>query len=298
MSSRLLLDRDFLRTLQQLSLVCRQNLSGSLGTDHPSRRRGPGLEFADYRRYSMGDDPRFLDWSAYLRLGKLFLKIYQTEEHVPVRILLDTSRSMDTGEPAGEKFLYAQRLAATFAFLALLRLDTAVVIPFAEKIEKPMMVSGGRERFWPIVQFIGNLSCSGRTALLSSVKQFLGNFNTRGVAVLISDFFESDEEAVRRSIEMLRFAGHDFLLVQVHTPAEQKPPYAGELLLEEVETGERRKMNASLEGALAYEREFLGYVERLEQMAVRNGGRYARAVTDVRYQDFVLQELRGNRVLE
>lgn len=246
----------------------------------------------------MGDDPRFLDWSAYLRLGKLFLKIYQTEEHVPVRILLDTSRSMDAGEPAGEKFLYAQRLAATFAFLALLRLDTAAVIPFAGKIEKPMMVSGGRERFWPIVQFIGKLACSGPTNVLQSVKQFLGAFNTRGVAVLISDFFESDEEVLRRAIEMLRFAGHDFLLVQVHTPAEQKPPYGGELLLEEVESGERRKMNVSPEGAIAYEREFLGYVERLERMAVRNGGRYARAVTDVRYQDFVLRELRGNRVLE
>src|SRR5213594_4445948 len=95
MGSTLLLDRDFVQTLEQLTLLCRQHLSGTVGTNHRSRNRGPGLEFADYRRYSFGDDPRFLDWNAYLRLGKLFLKIYQTEEHIPVRVLLDCSRSMD-----------------------------------------------------------------------------------------------------------------------------------------------------------------------------------------------------------
>src|SRR5512140_1030105 len=138
MGSRLLLDRDFLRTLQQVSLVCRQNLSGTIGTDHPSSNRGSGQEFADYRRYSFGDDPRFLDWNAYLRLGKLFLKIYQTEEHIPVRVLLDTSRSMDPDND-GEKFVYAKRLAATFAYLALLHLDTSVIVPFAEGIGRNLI---------------------------------------------------------------------------------------------------------------------------------------------------------------
>ena len=131
-TSPLLLDREFLKTLEQVTLLCRTNLSGAVGPEHRSRTRGPGMEFADYRRYSFGDDPRSLDWSAYLRLGKLFLKIYETEQHIPVRILLDRSESMDFGDEGESKFLYAQRLAATFAYLALLHLDTTAVIPFAE----------------------------------------------------------------------------------------------------------------------------------------------------------------------
>src|ERR1700691_6776308 len=113
-TSALLLDREFLKTLEQVTLLCRTNLSGAVGPEHRSRTRGPGMEFSDYRRYSSGDDPRYLDWSAYLRLGKLFLKLYETERHVPVRILLDRSESMGYDDATKEKFLYAKRLTATF----------------------------------------------------------------------------------------------------------------------------------------------------------------------------------------
>src|SRR5690242_1729808 len=90
-----LADREFLRILEQVTLVCRDNIAGVLGMDHRSRLKGPGLEFSDYRHYSSGDDPRFLDWSAYLRIGKLLLKVFNTEQHIPVRILIDCSQSMD-----------------------------------------------------------------------------------------------------------------------------------------------------------------------------------------------------------
>ena len=107
MASPLLLDREFLKTLEQVTLLCRTDLAGAVGAEHRSRTHGPGLEFSDYRRYSFGDDPRSLDWNAYLRLGKLFLKIYQTEQHIPVRILLDRSESMDCEAEEESKFLYA-----------------------------------------------------------------------------------------------------------------------------------------------------------------------------------------------
>lgn len=296
MGSPLLLDREFLETLEQLSLLCRQSLSGTIGSGHRSRNRGPGLEFADYRRYSFGDDPRFLDWNAYLRFGKLFLKIYQTEEHIPVRVLLDSSQSMDCDGDAESKFLYARRLAAAFAYLALLRLDAAVVVPFDESMGKPLLVSGGRDRFWPALQFLSSLGCGGRTNLVASVKQFLGNFPTRGVAILLSDFF--DDGGCERAVEMLRSAGHDFVLVQVHTAEEQRPTEFGELELEDAESRGRRRVHSSPEAARAYERAFLEFADGLQRLAVRNGGRYARAVTRVPYQEFILGSLRRNRVVE
>src|SRR5580704_3724064 len=186
----LLLDREFLKTLEQVTLLCRTNLSGAVGPEHRSRTCGPGMEFADYRRYSFGDDPRSLDWSAYLRLGKLFLKIYETEQHIPVRILLDRSDSMGFGDGGESKFLYAQRLAATFAYLALLHLDTTAVVPFGNRLNKPLIVSGGRDRLWPVLEFLGEQSCEGGTYLFGSVKEFMGTFTSRGIVVLISDFFD------------------------------------------------------------------------------------------------------------
>ena len=295
MQSPLLLDREFLKTLEQVTLLCRANLTGPMGPEHRSRMRGPGMEFADYRRYSFGDDPRSLDWAAYLRLGKLLLKIYETEQHIPVRILLDCSESMNCEGAAESKFLYAQRLAATFAYLALLRLDTATVIPFSGRLHKPLVASGGRERLWPVLEFLGSQSSGGATNLFASIKEFLGAFPSRGIVILISDFF--DESGCDRPVEMLRSAGHDFVLLQVHSAEEQRPTSGGELILEDVETHAQRTVECSPQNTELYERGFLEFSSGLRRLAVRNGGRYARAVTDIPYQEFVLRSLRSGQVL-
>jgi uncharacterized protein (DUF58 family) len=295
MTGPLLLDREFLKTLEQVTLLCRNNLAGAVGPEHRSRNRGPGMEFADYRRYTFGDDPRSLDWSAYLRLGKLFLKIYETEQHIPVRILLDRSESMDCEAADESKFLYARRLAATFAYLALLHLDTAAVVPFASRLHKPHVVSGGRDRLWPMLQFLSEQSCGGGTDLFAAVKEFMGNFPSHGIVIVISDFF--DEQGSERAVEMLRSAGHDFVLVQVHSAEEQRPSATGEMILEDAETGAHRTVECSPQSAAVYERRFLEFSTRLRRLALRNGGRYARAVTNIPYQEFVLRSLRSNQVL-
>ena len=107
MASPLLLDREFLKTLEQVTLLCRTDLAGPAGPEHRSRMRGPGMEFADYRRYSFGDDPQPLDWSVYIRLGKLFLKIYQTEQHIP-RVFCWIAANRWNGDDGESKFLYAE----------------------------------------------------------------------------------------------------------------------------------------------------------------------------------------------
>ncbi len=210
MSSPHLLDREFLQTLEQVSLLCRAESAGAVGAEHRSRMRGPGIEFTDYRRYTKGDDPRSLDWKAYLRLGKLFLKIYEAELHIPVRILLDCSESMDCEGAVESKFIYAKRLAATMAYLALLHMDSVAVVPFSEGAGKPLMVSGGRDRFWPVLKFLDQLACRGRTDLVRSAREFVGRNPSRGMVILISDFF--DDQGSTRAVEMLRSAGHDFVL--------------------------------------------------------------------------------------
>ena len=88
-------------------------------------------------------------------------------------------------------------------------------------MSKPLVVSGGRDRLWPVLEFLGEQSCGGGTDLFASVKEFMSSFSTRGIAILISDFF--DEQGCERAVEMLRSAGHDFVLLQVHSAEEQHP---------------------------------------------------------------------------
>src|SRR5258708_34897982 len=150
---------------------------------------------------------------------------------------------MDGGGPAESKFPSAQRLAATFAYLALLHLDTVTVVPFAERLNKPLIASGGRERLWPVLEFLGEHSCGGGTNLFGATKEFMGGFTSRGIVIVISDFF--DEQGCERAWEMLRSANHDFVLVQVHSAEEQRPSAAGELILEDAEPAAQRPPHCS-----------------------------------------------------
>jgi uncharacterized protein (DUF58 family) len=295
MSSALSLDREFLKTLEEVTLLSRDDLSGNIGSDHRSRVLGPGLEFADYRRYTAGDDPRSLDWSAYLRLGKLFLKTYRIEERISIRILLDCSESMNSGKGKESKFYYAQHLAAAFCYLALLHLDTVTIAPFATRMSKPLVACGGRDRFWPVVKYLSSLNCGGETDLCYSTKQFLAEFPQKGTVLVISDFF--DEQGCTQSVQMLRTAGHDLVLVQVYNAEERRPTTYGELMLEDAETGAKRIVESSSESAAAYERNFLDFSTRLQRLAARNGGRFTSAVTTVPYEEFVLRGLRKSRVV-
>src|SRR5262245_45950300 len=107
--SELLLEPAFMARLDQLDLVSRKILAGKMKGERRSKRRGQSVEFADFRNYVVGDDLRFIDWNIYARLDKLFLKLFLEEEDLALYVLIDTSKSMDFGEP--NKALYAKQVA-------------------------------------------------------------------------------------------------------------------------------------------------------------------------------------------
>src|SRR5947209_16902305 len=142
-----LIDRQLLEKLERLTLRWNNSFAGLVGGHNLSRYAGPGIEFHDHRHFYQGDDLRAVNWRAYLRLEKLFLKLFQIEPRVPVRMLLDTSESMTSG--SGVKFDYARKLAAALCYVGLVRLDTIVVRPFADKLGEGIRCGGGRHQFSP-----------------------------------------------------------------------------------------------------------------------------------------------------
>src|SRR5215813_7299777 len=122
-----LLDKTLLEKLERLTIHWQRSLPGLVGGHNTSRFAGSGQEFLDHRHFHHGDDLRAVNWRAYMRLEKLFLKMFQVEPRVPVRLLLDISRSMTTG--ARPKFDYARRLAAARCYVGLVRLETITIQP-------------------------------------------------------------------------------------------------------------------------------------------------------------------------
>src|SRR5204862_2249399 len=118
-NAKILLEPEFLRKLEQLSIVSKRAFSGQLKGEKRSTKRGTSIEFADYRDYTRGDDLRRVDWNVYARLERPFIKLLEEEEDLAVHVLLDASRSMDYGTDTQHKFHYALRLAAALGHIAL-----------------------------------------------------------------------------------------------------------------------------------------------------------------------------------
>src|SRR5258706_2119428 len=116
------------RQLEQFQLLAARRSKSSTKGERRSRARGQSVEFADHRTYSQGDDFRSLDWNLYGRLDRLFIKLYEEERELPVRIFLDASESMTFGEPC--KFDFARQIAAAIGYVALCGFDRVGVIPF------------------------------------------------------------------------------------------------------------------------------------------------------------------------
>src|SRR6266702_2332660 len=123
-----LLTPELLRRLEQFQLLAARRAKSSSKGERRSRARGQSVEFADHRSYVPGDDFRYLDWNLYGRLERLFLKLYEEERELPVRIFLDASESMSFGEP--RKFDFARQVAAAIGYVALCGFDRVSVVPF------------------------------------------------------------------------------------------------------------------------------------------------------------------------
>ena len=287
MATEPLIDRQFLEKLERLTIRWRKSFPGLIGGHNQSRFAGPGQEFLDHRHFHHGDDLRAVNWRAYLRLDKLFLKMFQVEPRVPVRLLIDTSESMLTG--ANNKFDYARRLAAALVYIGLVRLDTIVLHPFSNKLGDAHVCSGGRHRFAPAADFLTGLEAAGRTDFLEVARQFVTKYANRGLLVIVSDFLSDTEP--ERPMQYLAEFGHELFLAHLWADEDRTPPWDGELELADAETGERLQLEFDAEARARYTAEFDAFAARLQRTAFRHGGRYVGVSTSTPLEEAIFGHL-------
>src|SRR5215471_1713194 len=204
-----LLDREFLEKLERLTIHWQKSFSGLVGGHNKSRFPGAGQEFLDHRNFHHGDDLRSVNWRPYMRLEKLFLKMFQVEPRVPVRLLLDTSASMMAH--GGVKFDYARKLAGALCYIGLVRLDSIEVHGFSNRLANRVLASGGRHRFSGVVEALTTMTASGVTDYMAVAREFIGTFSQRGLVVVISDFL--DDQSCQHALEYFCDFGHELMLL-------------------------------------------------------------------------------------
>jgi uncharacterized protein (DUF58 family) len=271
-----LLDAAFLKELEALRrrLEIRAR-SGGAG-EHLAKRRGGSAEFQDHRPYTAGDDLRRMDWAAYARTGEPVLKLFRTEEDVVLRLLIDTSASLDHGEPA--KFDVARRVGAAIGYMVLAGSQRAQVFSVGDAVKSVSRSARGRGGLAAFIKNLESLETGGSTDLGRSIDGVMQRSPRPGMLVVISDFL--DGGPVTAALGRARSAGHDLALIQVLSPDEMEPPHEGDWTLEDAETGATVDVTMDPDALEAYMLRFTGLCEELRAFARRNSAAYVRMRTD------------------
>jgi uncharacterized protein (DUF58 family) len=262
-----LLTPDVLAGLSNLELVARTAVEGFLIGLHRSPRFGFSQEFAEFRAYAEGDDPRFVDWNVYARTERTYVRRYQGETNTRLFVLLDASASMgyQSAQKSARvsKLQYAKFLAAALAYLASRQHDPVGLIVFDDSIRHYRPPSSRAGSLQGVLHALDAATPGRRTDIEGCFHKFREHMSRRGLVAVISDLY-CDPLAMSRAVLPLAYTGHDIVFFHVLDPGELQPQWRDSVLFEDMESGQTMEVSPDyLEG---------DYLKRLEEhlAGVRN----------------------------
>lgn len=282
----------FAAALERLTISARQPARSQHAGAARSRARGRALEFADYRPYAPGDDPKLVDWRAYSRLDRLYLKRYEEERSRTLTLLVDASASLDWGAEEAHKGLYARRLAAGLAWIALSRHDRVRTYLLRDGAARPLAPVSVRSRVVALYAELGAVEERGATGLGRATRAALRDAPP-GPAILLSDLLDSEWPA---ALEALAETGEG-IVVQVLAPDEWDPPLGEEVELEDAETGELRPTRLGPAELAAYRERLTAFLEAVRGDCRRHGLAHVALETGLPLAEALLRRLPAAGIL-
>lgn len=233
------LDPADLARIKDLQLLARAIVEGSAGGMHRSPQAGVSVEFAQYRPYTQGDAPRFVDWRLYARTDRLHVKQFEEETNLRATIVLDCSASMGYASVAPGKFRYAQVLTACLAYLLSRQKDAVGLLAYHQAIAHYIPPRQGPRHLRRLLVELSNLAPQGPTDTGGTLA-YLGNvLKPRGMVLLISDLLQPLDEVLAH-LRSLRARRHDVMVFQISDPAEQTFPFDRTVTLVDAEDASER----------------------------------------------------------
>lgn len=287
-------DAGFFKGLNRVKLVTRVAMQGGRSGMRKSSAKGSSVEFADFREYVPGDDIRRIDWNTYGRMDKLFVKLFMEEREAFYSIIIDTSASMDFGNPG--KAVCAARLAGAVGYMALDNLDR---VRFTSVCGDKAVNSGsftGKQGFNKAMSWLSGMEFTGSTDLYKSIKKI--PFNQRGAAVIISDLFSkntTDENIgdVADTIRYLRYMKQEVLLLHVLSPEELEPAVEGTVGLEDMETGSIMRVTATSHLCRQYKHALDRFTGRLAECAKHYQAYYMQVCSNETIDMFIYKGIKS-----
>jgi uncharacterized protein (DUF58 family) len=273
-----LLRPEVLASLSTLELVARSAVEGFFQGLHKSPRFGFSQEFAEYKAYAEGDDPRFVDWNVFARTDRAYIKRYLGETNTRLMIALDSSASMGYGTGAVNKLRYAKFVAASLAYMAIHQHDPVGLIAFDSKIRTYRPPSSRTGSLTAILHALDKLEAGSETDLTASFHQMHEHMQRRGLVAVISDLY-CDPEGLTRAVQPFAWGGHDVMIFQILDRSELDPQWEESVLLEDVESG--RQIEVSPDYMRTTYKERIGaHLEKMRQVAAKSRADHVLLVTD------------------
>jgi len=281
---------DFLSQLETLRLRTRKEFLGSHPGSYSSPRRGTSLEFSDYRRYTPGDDLRYLDWGIYARSDRLYIKVFREEVDLFAYVFIDASASM-AFPSREEKFLPASHVALCLAYVILANHDHVKLHLLQNGAGKASPFYRGRRRMTDCSDFIHSARPAGALGLAASLGEHLKRLRRPGKAILISDFL-MPAAAYQQGLNLLRAFNLDIVAIQVLSRYEVDPPFpAGSVALIDSESQIEIKQQWSASARRDYQSKLARHNAEIRSFCHQSGIHYSFYVADRDLGEFVFATL-------
>jgi uncharacterized protein (DUF58 family) len=281
----------FLSQLETLRLRTRKEFLGGQSGSYTSPRRGTSLEFADYRRYSPGDDLRYLDWGIYARSDRLYVKLFREEVDLFVYFFIDASASM-AFPSVSEKFLPASHIAAALSYVVLANQDHVKIHLLSGSSDgSASPFYRGRRRMVDCVKFAAAATPGGAMEMAGSLARHLQKLRRPGKAILISDFL-MPTASYQSGLNLLRAFNLDISVIQVITRSEVEPGFdRGGVNLVDSETNTEVNLQWDERVRRNYQTRLAQHNSGIRSFCHQSAIHYSLYVTDRNFSDFIFRTL-------
>ena len=310
-----LFDEPFLRKLERLAIISRRALAGQMQGERRSPKRGGAVEFADFRPYVLGDDIRRIDWNAYARLERFFIKLFVEEEDLTIHLLIDASRSMDWGQP--NKLEYALRAAGALGYIAMSGLDRVTVTILGYNGNKNYFPPArGKRQALTLFTFLESIISNSKSDIRNSpsaseapaaarysthdIRHYAAQASHPGPLVLFSDLMG---DGWSNGLTALAARGFEPTVVHILSPDEvdpgrfAEPPLDGDFKLLDSESEAEVEITADFETLERYQQGLAAWREELRRFCTARSINYAPVETSVPLEELLFAWLRRQGVL-
>ncbi|MCT4565201.1 MAG: DUF58 domain-containing protein [Maledivibacter sp.] len=284
-----MLDQSFLNKLSRLKLNYNLSINKGYSGGRKSKAKGSSSEFSDFREYINGDDFRKIDWNAYGRFEKLYIKEFMEEREILVNIFLDASKSMDFGQP--QKSLLAQNLAMALSYVSLNNLDRINLYYQEEKNLKESGYLNGKNSLSKIIGILDNLEFKSSTDIFTLINRRLYK---PGISIIISDLF-SDE--FQEAFKYLTYMNQKIIVIHLLDKKELKPDFIGDLNLIDSET--LMDNDISISGSIlnSYEKTLQSFIQNIKETTKKYGAVYSLISNEFSTEQIIFEKLIRSSIL-